>query len=151
MLQDLAEEYKFQILAMEVMPDHIHLLVYIEGQKEKEKSLTEEMVCWKKRDADSIQLWRRSTKTEYPDPPDTGTDPEVPEGTRLCAVTGKMGIYETPEYRAGKEDRRCNHKICRGKPCRCDRIRISGNAGEDIRKEKTETASVEKTGYPETL
>ena len=27
MLQDLAEEYKFQILAMEVMPDHIHLLV----------------------------------------------------------------------------------------------------------------------------
>ena len=132
MLQGLAEEYKFQILAMEVMPDHIHLLVdckpqfyisdmikimkgnlarqmflvhpelkkelwgghlwnpsycaitvsdrsrdqvlaYIEGQKEKEKSLTEEMVCWRKRDADSIQLWRRSTKTEYPDPPDTGT------------------------------------------------------------------------------
>ena len=87
MLQDLAEEYKFQILAMEVMPDHIHLLVYIEGQKEKgkrkkekekrkkekEKSLTEEMVCWRKRDADSIQLWRRSTKKEYPDPPDTGT------------------------------------------------------------------------------
>ena len=132
MLQNLAEEYKFQILAMEVMPDHIHLLVdckpqfyisdmikimkgnlarqmflahpelkkelwgghlwnpsycaitvsdrsrdqvlaYIEGQKEKEKSLTEEMICWRKRDADSIQLWRRSTKTEYPDPPDTGT------------------------------------------------------------------------------
>ena len=74
-----------------------------------------------------------------------------PEGTRLCAVTGKMGIYETPEYRAGKEDRRCDCKICRGKPCRCDRIRVSGNAGKDIRKEKTETASVEKTGYPETL
>ena len=72
MLQNLAEEYKFQILAMEVMPDRIHLLVYIEGQKEKEKSLTEEMACWRKRDADSIQLWRRSTKTEYPDPPDTG-------------------------------------------------------------------------------
>ena len=41
MLQELAEEYRFQILAMEVMPDHIHLLVdcrpqvlaYIEGQK----------------------------------------------------------------------------------------------------------------------
>ena len=61
------------------------------------------------------------------------------------------GIYETPEYRAGKEDRRCDCKICRGKPCRCDRIRISGNAGEDTGKEKTETASVEKTGYPETL
>ena len=27
MLQDLAEEYQFQILAMEVMPDHIHILV----------------------------------------------------------------------------------------------------------------------------
>ena len=27
MLYDLAEEYRFQILAMEVMPDHIHLLV----------------------------------------------------------------------------------------------------------------------------
>lgn len=27
MLQALAEEYHFQILAMEVMPDHIHLLV----------------------------------------------------------------------------------------------------------------------------
>ena len=27
MLQELAEEYRFQILAMEVMPDHIHLLV----------------------------------------------------------------------------------------------------------------------------
>ncbi len=27
MLQNLAEEYKFQILVMEVMPDHIHLLV----------------------------------------------------------------------------------------------------------------------------
>ena len=27
MLQGLAEEYRFQILAMEVMPDHIHLLV----------------------------------------------------------------------------------------------------------------------------
>ena len=75
MLQDLAEEYKFQILAMEVMPDHIHLLVYIEGQKEKEKSLTEEMICWRKRDADRIQLWRRITKTEYPSPLDTGNLP----------------------------------------------------------------------------
>ena len=27
MLQDLAEKYKFRILAMEVMPDHIHLLL----------------------------------------------------------------------------------------------------------------------------
>ena len=91
------------------------------------------------------------TLTKTPDAPHAGTDSEVPEGTRLCAGTGKMGIYETPEYRAGKEDRRCDCKICRGKPCRCDCIRISGNAGEDTGKEKTETASVEKTGYPETL
>ena len=27
LLQELAEEYQFRILAMEVMPDHIHLLV----------------------------------------------------------------------------------------------------------------------------
>ena len=34
---------------------------------------------------------------------------------------------------------------------RCDRVRISGDAGEDIGKEKTETAPVEKAGYPKTL
>ena len=32
MLYDLAEEYKFQILAMELMPDHIHLLVNCKPQ-----------------------------------------------------------------------------------------------------------------------
>ena len=32
MLQKLAEEYRFQILAMEVMPDHIHLLVNCKPQ-----------------------------------------------------------------------------------------------------------------------
>ena len=32
MLSDLAEEYKFQIVAMEVMPDHIHLLVNCKPQ-----------------------------------------------------------------------------------------------------------------------
>ena len=32
MLQELAEEYRFQILAMEVMPDHIHLLVNCKPQ-----------------------------------------------------------------------------------------------------------------------
>ena len=31
-----------------------------------------------KKDADSIQLWRRTTKTEYPDPPD-------PEGLPVCS------------------------------------------------------------------
>ncbi len=30
-------------------------------------------------------------------------------------------------------------------------FRVSGNERKDIRKEETETASVEKTGYPETL
>ena len=33
------------------------------------------MICWRKRDADRIQLWRRITKTEYPSPPDTGNLP----------------------------------------------------------------------------
>ena len=36
MLCDLAEEYKFQILAMEVMPDHIHLLVDCRPELKKE-------------------------------------------------------------------------------------------------------------------
>ena len=31
----------------------------------------------------------------------TGTDPQIPEGTWLCADTGKMGIYETSEHRTG--------------------------------------------------
>ena len=131
MLCDLAEEYKFQILAMEVMPDHIHLLVdcrpqfyisdmikimkgniarqmflahpelkkelwgghlwnpsycavtvsdrsreqvcsYIEGQKENR---TEDpfLYCRKrKKDRGQYPVWCRITKTEYPDPPDTG-------------------------------------------------------------------------------
>ena len=53
----------------------------------------------------------------------------------------------------GQVEKNCMsyRKKCRREPCRCDRIRVSGNAGKDIRKEKTETASVEKTGYPETL
>ena len=33
--------------------------------------------------------------------PHTGTDPQIPEGTWLCADTGKMGIYETSEHRTG--------------------------------------------------
>ena len=30
-----------------------------------------------------------------------GADPQIPEGTWLCADTGKMGIYETSEHRTG--------------------------------------------------
>ena len=62
-----------------------------------------------------------------------------------------MSIYETSEYRTGQKDCRCDCKICGRKPCRCDRVRVSGDAGEDIGKEKTETAPVEKAGYPEEL
>jgi len=54
----------------------------------------------------------------------------------LCADTGKMGIYETFEHRTWKKDCRCDCKICGRKPCRCDRVRVSGDAGEDIGKEK---------------
>ena len=32
MLQEIAEQYQFQILAMEVMPDHIHLLLNCKPQ-----------------------------------------------------------------------------------------------------------------------
>ena len=32
LLRDLAEEYRFEILAMEVMPDHIHLLLNVSPQ-----------------------------------------------------------------------------------------------------------------------
>ena len=45
-----------------------------------------------------------------PDVPHTGPNPKIPEGTQLCAVTGKMGIYETPEHRAGKKNCRCDRK-----------------------------------------
>ncbi len=43
------------------------------------------------------------------------------------------------------------YKICQREPCRCNCIRISGDERKDIREKETETASVEKTGYPETL
>ena len=120
MLYDLAEEYKFQILAMEVMPDHIHLLVdcrpqfYISDMiKIMKGNIARQMFLahpelkkelwgghlWnpsycavtvsdrsradleypfdngkqkEEKDEDSIQLWRRIAKTEYPGPPDTG-------------------------------------------------------------------------------
>ena len=101
--------------------------------------------------ADGTVLGRKFINHPSEKDRNTGPNPKIPEGTQLCAVTGKMGIYETPEHRAGKKNCRSDRKKCRREPCRCDRIRVSGNAGKDIRKEKTETASVEKTGYPETL
>ena len=39
MLQELAEEYRFQILAMEVMPDHIHLLVDCRKRKQQKTEI----------------------------------------------------------------------------------------------------------------
>ena len=50
MLQELAEEYRFQILAMEVMPDHIHLLVDCRKRKQQKteiqkRKLREMIVC----------------------------------------------------------------------------------------------------------
>ena len=39
MLQELAEEYRFQILAMEVMSDHIHLLVDCRKQKQQKTEI----------------------------------------------------------------------------------------------------------------
>ena len=50
MLQELAEEYRFQILAMEVMPDHIHFLVDCRKRKQQKteiqkRKLREMIVC----------------------------------------------------------------------------------------------------------
>ena len=50
MLQELAEEYRFQILAMEVMPDHIHSLVDCRKRKQQKteiqkRKLREMIVC----------------------------------------------------------------------------------------------------------
>ncbi|URW86327.1 hypothetical protein M5E86_00445 [Blautia wexlerae] len=64
---------------------------------------------------------------------------------------GRWAYTKRLNIELGRKNCRCDRKKCRREPCRCNRIRVSGNAGKDIRKEKTETASVEKTGYPETL
>ncbi|URW87121.1 hypothetical protein M5E86_06475 [Blautia wexlerae] len=66
-------------------------------------------------------------------------------------LRGRWAYTKRLNIELGRKNCRSDRKKCRREPCRCDRIRVSGNAGKDIRKEKTETASVEKTGYPETL
>ncbi len=43
------------------------------------------------------------------------------------------------------------YKICKREPCRYNCFRIPGDKRKDIREKETETASVEKTGYPEAL
>ena len=99
--------------------------------------------------ADGTVLGRRfidHPSEKRPDVPHTGTDPQIPEGTWLCADTGKMGIYETSEHRTGKKDCRCDCKICGRKPCRCDRVRVSGDAGEDIGKEKNRNCTCGEKG-----
>ena len=60
-------------------------------------------------------------------------------------------ICQPPERRISEEDRRGSQRLCRRTPFGRYRIRVSGDAGEDIGKEKTETAPVEKKRYPEVL
>ena len=63
MLQDLAEEYQFQILAMEVMPDHIHMLVdcrpqflyFRYDQDHERESCTSDVPCTS--GAEKKELW----------------------------------------------------------------------------------------------
>ncbi|URW87189.1 hypothetical protein M5E86_06955 [Blautia wexlerae] len=50
---------------------------------------------------------------------------------------GRWAYTKRLNTEMGRKNCRCDRKICRRKPCGCDRIRISGNAGEDIRKEKS--------------
>ena len=54
--------------------------------------------------------------------PHTGTNPEIPEGTWICAGRRKVGIHQTSEYRIKQKDRRGSCRICMGESCRCDRI-----------------------------
>ena len=67
MLQDLAEEYQFQILAMEVMPDHIHMLVdcrpqfYISDMIKIMKGLCQ-LPAWHK-----LQSGRQPQNLPFPD------------------------------------------------------------------------------------
>ena len=65
MLYEIADEYKFQIVAMEVMPDHIHLLVDLISKDRKKKKQESKEVF----DEGSIQLWCGNKKTEYTDSP----------------------------------------------------------------------------------
>ena len=81
----------------------------------------------------------------------TGTDKEIPERTWICTGEKQMGLCKKPEHRTGQEDCRSSHKICQREPCRYNCLRIPGDKRKDIREKETETASVEKTGYPETL
>ena len=81
---------------------------YIKGQKEKEKrkkrerkekalstGIGSETFVLRKRgeeDADSIQLWRGDTKTEYPDPSDNG---DLSSGSRLPDRDLRTGLGRT--------------------------------------------------------
>ena len=75
-----------------------------------------------------LPQWKR------PDVPHTGTNPEIPEETWICAGRGKVGIHQTSEYRIKQKDRRGSCRICMGESCRCDRIWVSGNERKDIGK-----------------
>ena len=80
----------------------------------------------------------------------------APEKCPVCGVGAdkfkeQMGLCKTPEHRTGQEDCRSSHKICKREACRCNCFRIPGDKRKDIREKETETVSVEKTGYPETL
>ena len=89
---------------------------YIKGQKEKEKrkkrerkekalstGIGSETFVLRKRgeeDADSIQLWRGDTKTEYPDPSDNGY---LSPGSRLPDRDLRTGLGRTEEDSGDKK------------------------------------------------
>ena len=54
----------------------------------------------RKKDADTIQLWRRITKTEYPDPPDTG---DLPVSSQLPDRDLWAGMERAGRDHGGKE------------------------------------------------
>ena len=52
----------------------LYVLKYSYGQQKKQQNLRKQL-SGKNKNADNIQLWCRITKTEYPDPTDTGDLP----------------------------------------------------------------------------
>ena len=56
--------------------------------------------------------------------------------TALRSHGGRWAYTKRLNIELGRKIAGAIVKKCRREPCRCDRIRVSGNAGKDIRKEK---------------
>ena len=66
----------------------------------------------------------------------TWQNPPFSERTFLQTGSKSMGLCKKAEYGAVPQNSCGNHEICRRISGRCNCVRISGNAGENIRKKK---------------